>query len=338
MSAEICIEEYHPDSAPVETNQKLVALVKAVLKHDRPAQPEVPDEVIQMYLRTPQIAGSSLRQWVAWRGDEAVGRWVLGFPAAENVHLINIDASVHPMVRRTGVATALLRTALGTLSSSDRTVITALGLTADSPAAAWAESLGARNVRHEVLQTLDLSTVDRGAWPSGLPAGYRLTRWLNRAPADLLASFATARTAIHDAPSADVGRSQPVWTPERVREEEDKLLATETEQRIVAVICEQDNAVVGLSEIQIKKVQPTFGYQMDTAVLREHRGQALGLAMKADMLRWILGDKPDFAKIATSTAAENATMVTLNDRLGFETLRAMITFEMPLDDLRTRLS
>ena len=57
--------------------------------------------------------------------------------------------------------------------------------------------------------------------------------------------------------------------------------------------------------------------QTDTLVLREHRGHALGLALKVANLRALQREKPDVAAVRTWNADTNVHMIAINARLGF---------------------
>ena len=42
------------------------------------------------------------------------------------------------------------------------------------------------------------------------------------------------------------------------------------------------------------------------------------------MLRWLLADRPELERIDTGTAAANAPMIRVNERLGFVTTREVV--------------
>lgn len=74
---------------------------------------------------------------------------------------------------------------------------------------------------------------------------------MDRAPDDLLSSYATARNAIHDAPTGEQNVPSPHWTPETVRSGEQDYLDNGAEQRVVVAVHEGTNTVVGTTELEL---------------------------------------------------------------------------------------
>jgi mycothiol synthase len=211
------------------------------------------------------------------------------------------------------------------------------GVTAGGAGAKWADALGFRVVHHDVLQMLSIPDTDVSRWQIPAPDGYRLTKWIGTAPDDLLDSYATARSAIHDAPSEDSSHRQPEWTSERVRTAEDDLRRRGIEQRVVVAVHEATGAVAGLTELELHPIRQDLGYQQYTTVLAEHRGRGLGRFVKSAMVRWIIDERPQITRIGTSTAAGNVHMIRVNHQIGFKTMRSMIDVEAEIDTLATAL-
>ncbi len=74
---------------------------------------------------------------------------------------------------------------------------------------------------------------------------------------------------------------------------------------------EPTGAVAALTELQVAR--PPRAYQDDTAVVPDHRGSGLGLWVKADMLRRLRAERPEFTEVITGNAASNAHMLRIND-------------------------
>ena len=76
---------------------------------------------------------------------------------------------------------------------------------------------------------------------------------------------------------------------------------------------------------------PQWGFQQLTAVVRAHRGHRLGLLVKTAMLDMLADAEPQLEWIATGNAAENAHMIAVNERLGYEVVPpSWNTYELPV--------
>lgn len=57
-------------------------------------------------------------------------------------------------------------------------------------------------------------------------------------------------------------------------------------------------------------------YNLNTGVLRSHRGRGLGLAIKVHAL--LAAQRAGYAKVRTNNASQNIAMIRINDRLGYQ--------------------
>jgi RimJ/RimL family protein N-acetyltransferase len=62
---------------------------------------------------------------------------------------------------------------------------------------------------------------------------------------------------------------------------------------------------------------PDWGFQMLTAVTREHRGHRLGLLVKIAMLELLAAEEPQVERIETFNAESNGHMIAVNEALGY---------------------
>ncbi|GIH98202.1 GNAT family N-acetyltransferase [Planobispora takensis] len=312
-------------------------LARAAFAVDRPdAPPPTFDEVVDRLRMRPAGIGRK-RLWTAHDTGEVVGLAVVLFPEAENTGLAVMELRVHPRSRNRGVATRLLQEVLPILRAENRQLVTGMGVTAGGDGERWAAAWGFTTVQGFVLQVLTIADVDPATWRVPVPAGYRLERWRGTAPEALLASYAEARSAIHDAPTGESSYRQPEWTPERVRAAEEEARRRGAELSTVVAVHEATGAVAGLTEIETHPGQPDLAFQADTAVLAGHRGRGLGRTVKAAMTRWLVAEKPGIARVATTTDAGNVHMISVNHQVGYRTTRTMIDVEAPLATLEAEL-
>jgi GNAT superfamily N-acetyltransferase len=256
----------------------------------------------------------------------------------ESTHIGLTEVVVHPEERRQGIGTALLARLLPELRARGRTIVEGWQLTFGGDGPKWAEARGFRSVHTMLLQTLEIEEADDALWQVDVPAGYRTQRWIGAAPEELIGSFAQARDAIHDAPIGELAYREPVWTVDSVRAHEAEFRARGVENRVVVAIDESTGEVAGMTELAVKATNPLWGYQRETAVLPSHRGRGLGRCIKAEMIRWLLAERPGFVRIQTTTAAENVHMSRVNLQLGFQTVRTTLGVNAEVDTLESKLA
>ncbi|MEV4626675.1 GNAT family N-acetyltransferase [Micromonospora sp. NPDC049523] len=322
------------DDATEDELADYYGLVLADARAERPDDPEPTYDSVIGRLRTPFTALGRCVHTAAYVDGTLVGLISAGLPEDENVEQAILDVKVHPEHRRRGIGTALLGAVLPTLVSARRTLVAGWGLIDGKSGAGWADHLGFRVVYRQVLQRLEVATTDRELWHVPPPPGYRAVRWVGTAPAALLESYAQARSAIHDMPSADWSYRPPSWTPERIRRAEADLRDRSVEQRVVAAVHEESGAAVGLTELEFYPHRPEFGYQQETAVLAAHRGHGLGRFIKAHMMNWVVEERPGTTHVWTTTADDNEHMRRVNKQIGYTTVRVTINVELETDALR----
>jgi mycothiol synthase len=308
----------------------------AAFEVDRPdADPQDYDQVVGR-LRNPLPGLGPQQVWVARLDGRARGVAIVFMPEDENVEMAFVDVRMHPDFRRRGIGTRLLAHLLPELAAAGRTIAAASGVTAAGDGDRWASALGFVEVQRLLLQVLRLDQVDTARWMVAEPTGYRLGRWVNAVPEDLIGSYVAARAAMEDQPMGESPYRLPEWTSERIRADEAELTRRGIEQRVVAALAE-DGAVVGLTVVQIHPSQRDSAFQQDTAVLHSHRGHGLGVLMKAAMARWLRAERSEILNVSTSVDARNEHMIRVNEHIGYTTAREMIEFDGDIDALRKRL-
>lgn len=148
------------------------------------------------------------------------------------------------------------------------------------------------------------------------PAAYVIETSVDGLPEAWLEDRALlARRMSTDAPSGDIDLDEEDWDAERVRllwNTPSPIWGIESVARHVPT-----GRLVAFTDIVVRPGQPDLAVQSDTLVLREHRGRALGLAVKIANLRALQRERPDVTTVRTWNADTNTHMVAINERMGF---------------------
>ncbi|MFC1403067.1 MULTISPECIES: GNAT family N-acetyltransferase [Streptacidiphilus] len=254
----------------------------------------------------------------------------------ENTHLATVEVIVHPDRRREGIGTEFLKVMLAEARAAGRSSVLGPFVRYGHAGESWTSRLGFKPGPSSLLQQLDLASVDRSLWQVPTPAGYHLVAWSGPAPEDIVAAYARARQAMKDSVTDGLSWEAPDWTPERVRMEEEHVLAESAEQHAVVAVHDTSGEVVAVTLMYIRKSQPAKGFQMDTAVVREHRGHGLGRVVKAAMLRRLAIERPELEAIATQTA-DAVNMARINREVGYRDLFSQAYVEARISDIEAAM-
>lgn len=146
--------------------------------------------------------------------------------------------------------------------------------------------------------------------------GYTLISWRDRTPEehlDELVDLINQLTA--DAPHEDKQIDPDVWTPDRLRDSEQRTIETGFDTHVVAAV-DANGRLAGYTELSVKaSPATTIAWQGDTVVARQHRGHGLGLTMKLAS-HTALGDSA-VTSVATWNSQANPWMIAINEALGY---------------------
>jgi mycothiol synthase len=307
-----------PAAASDEDVKAVREVRAAALAVDRPGHPAPAVQDVAAELRTP-LSGRRRLRYVAEQDGRIVGLLVVRLPDLDNLHLGLLDLFVHPGFRRRGFGTELLDRALTVLAGEGRRVL--IGDTDEGGAgAAFCAAHGLRAAKTDQLSRLRMSAVDWAdvdALAATDPPGYRLVSWRAACPDELLESYARAKYAMNDAPTGELDAVDRVWSTEFVRDFERECAFLGREQLVVAAVHERSGEIAGFTEVELWRWTPDLSEQADTAVVAAHRGNGLGLWMKAAMLRRLRQERPGVTGLLTGNAASNTHMLRINARLGY---------------------
>jgi len=323
-----------PTDADGVAYHRLITATEAV---DHPADPPTELAEIAGRLRLRRDDRRVLR-WVVRDGDAMIGHVVLVLPDIDNQHLAMSNVLVRPDHRRRGLGTALLRAAVAAAAADGRSTFL---VEADdgSPGEAFCRAHGLREVSRARLSLLRLAAVDWaevGALAAAPHTGYRLVRWTDRCPDELVERYAVAKTAMNDAPVDGADIADEVFTAGVIRQNEAGHREMGFTDWVTVAVHEQTGAVAGLTELVL--ASPPRAFQEDTAVVPAHRGSGLGLWVKADMLCRLRAERPDVTEVMTGNAASNEHMLRINTRLGFRPHRAIGEWQAGVGELVSRLA
>lgn len=267
------------------------------------------------------------------QGPAATGARTGGQGAVAEIRL-----TVHPAHRRLGTGSRLLST------------VTEAALAAGCGGVVGEVVCGTSG--EGFLATRDFLPVLRRTWqrlplaeipdPVGkLPGvphpGYRLTAWEGAPPAALAGGFAAAlRTLPALPPDTGLAPGETRWDPDHVPDA--VRLAAGRGDRLLTVAALHDGpdgaedagGLAGHTTVLLPGDGTGPALQYGTAVVPAHRGNGLGLWMKAELLRRLAAAGPGVTELHTAVPDDNRHMLAVNAALGFRPLRRSVRYRLRL--------
>jgi GNAT superfamily N-acetyltransferase len=241
---------------------------------------------------------------------------------------------VAPAARRAGVGTAMAAHLAEVCRDAKR-----IGMTIEAPVDSPADAACARAGLRADL-TIDLNRADTSVatdqmlreWVATGEAaeGYSLIAFDDRVPDELLAPFAAAWHVMNDAPRYE-GEPEAEFTPEELRALETAVAAARQRWWGLGVRHDASGDIVGLSHLYLADARPWIGFQGDTGVAAAHRGHRLGAWMKATNHLRLRRERPEVEVVQTWNASSNAPMLRINHALGYQPVRTIRAWYLPLD-------
>jgi GNAT superfamily N-acetyltransferase len=279
--------------------------------------------------------GEPGRYFLVESDGEVVGKLAVHLPLRDNLDLSWIELGVHPDHRRRGIGSTAMDLAFELIRDLGRAKTGWFGWDGEQTrgfaAARDSETKSVAVCRRQHLHELEPGLADR-LYAESLPhaAGYELLRVPGRVPEDLLPAFLEATAAINDAPRDALEYEDEVFSPERHRAFEEAQEASGFRVYRVLARCLGSDEVAGVTSVSVDGETSTHGHQLDTSVVRAHRGHRLGLLLKTDMMRWLAEAEPLLETLDTFNAESNDHMVGVNERLGYRVMARELQYQ---DDL-----
>jgi len=159
---------------------------------------------------------------------------------------------------------------------------------------------------------------------------YRVAVFEEHVPDEYVDDVCTLLSAfLGEVPTGDLDLELPTWTPERLREGEDRAIKVGRVQ-VMAVAVAPDGHLCGFSDLRINKADARHASVGATLVLPGHRGHRLGLGMKLATHRRVLELFPECAYVETGNAGVNAAMNHVNRQLGYRVVERCLDVQKRL--------
>ncbi|MEU4602342.1 GNAT family N-acetyltransferase [Kribbella sp. NPDC023972] len=267
-----------------------------------------------------------------WLGIAWLDWWLL-----DNTQTVEVELAVVRSYRRRGIATRLLDAVIERARAQGRRVLSGFDLTGDpvtgeSASTAFAAARGFVRKHAELHQVLELPVPDEQLTSLEQPTpGYELIHWREHAPDEWLEQFAALLSGMAvDVPTGDRTVEATRWTPELIRESEDRRIAQGRFTYTTAAVHIASGELAAYTQMGGTPETPGRLNQYDAFVRRSRRGHRLGIAVKAPNLRAIQAELTQPAVVHTWNAPENAPMIAVNDKLGFRPVAQRTQWELDL--------
>jgi GNAT superfamily N-acetyltransferase len=307
---------------------------------DHPGQVAEPLEAIIGMLPNP-LPSFRVSFFLGTEDDEVVATAFYGLPQVENTHTCHLHVTVGLDARRRGYGTQMVDFVFDEARRAGRRQAiwnTGGPLDGSSPGDAMSERLGAKPALGSIRRELVLSELDRAdlerrldALREGPCADYELRSWIGRCPDDLVEGAAQlVPIVMSDAPQGELDMEVEAWDVERYREFEAMLTTRQRDSFVAAAVDRSTGRVVAYTDLNVPLSEHRVASQMGTAVVPDHRGHRLGLAVKLVNVLNLLDGYPDTETIHTVNAAENEYMVAVNTALGFHAVERSTVWQLDL--------
>ena len=277
--------------------------------------------------------------YAAWLAGTVPDPGIVRFAATHRGHTIGVAECritepgetfarvyVAPHARRLGAGRALAAAVTRWAAGNGQATVTATAIVA-GPGQEFAAALGARTLLRLVVVELTLATAGITV-PA--PAGLTVRHWRDGVPETLMDNYATVKSAIADAPDAELQLDPAPWTAERVREAE-STIAENGHELWVSVALDGTGSIVGYTEVEV----PDRGgaSQHGTAVLPGWRGRGVATWLKQDLANRLRAERSDVDRITSTINAVNTPMLAVCATLGYRTTfgRLLVRLDLQRD-------
>jgi GNAT superfamily N-acetyltransferase len=274
----------------------------------------------------------------AFEDEVMQGAVRLNLSLHDNTHMASVDYHTHPDRQRRGIGRAMAERSYDVARARGRTLMVTEAFApvdGTSPGLLFAEAMGFTTAIVDGMKVVDLVETEP-LWDDLLArttprhGDYRILTWLDRVPDELVASYCRLNeTFFSEAPMGDLDIKPEVWDEDRVRQREERNLK-QRRHDVSAGAVAKDGTMVGVTEVSVSDASPGRGMQSGTIVAREHRGHALGLAIKLANHRQLREHFPECRLLLTGNADVNAPMNAVNEALGYREVERCLEMQRPI--------
>ncbi|AKU15972.1 hypothetical protein VV02_09090 [Luteipulveratus mongoliensis] len=261
-----------------------------------------------------------------------VGMMSVAEPLKDNTDTGLLRLAVLPEHRRSGVGTELLRVGERVIAEHGRSVVQAITEwtegNADESGEGFAAAYGYAPAQTTIRSAMpirrgehDLDHLRQLMAGDGVEdaAAFEIEASVDDLPEAWLGDLAVLEQRMStDAPQGDTTLEEESWDAARVREE--LRWALDSGRQVITAVARDrlSDRLMGFTQIQVPPTDPTLAYQQDTLVLREARGNGLGLRLKACAALELIKTSDEVTRIRTWNADDNTHMLAVNADLGYE--------------------
>lgn len=264
--------------------------------------------------------------------DAVAGMATLWLSDDDNADKAWVEARVHPDHRRHGVGRALVEHLVARARAEGRrevlaelaVPVTDRAALAAHPYVAFAAAVDFEQVAVDVNRQLDLPVAEdlldaleeraRPRWAGR----YSLQTHVDGVPEHLRQGLCDAMNRLAtDAPTGDVDFEPESLTPAKYAHHL-QVLHDQGRRRLTTLAVEDATGVVAAYTDLVLPAEPNpVVWQWGTLVVAEHRGHALGTAVKVANLRRLQADHPARERVVTGNNDTNRWMIDVNEAMGF---------------------
>jgi GNAT superfamily N-acetyltransferase len=333
---------------PVEASERdLAALHRfttALRLESLPDDPPTPLDVAIRAWRNPSSLVAT-RVWVVRQDDEVIGRAQLHFShAEEHRDAAKFTIQVLAEQRRQGLGRRLLEPLAAAARDAGRSLLfTETSMRVPGGASFMTRTGGSRGLEATTRQ-LVIAELDRrltAEWRVRSPerdAEFELLVWAGPWPESELEAAAALYEVMNTAPRGSLAIGDQRLTPEHVREM-DRVFAARGLDHCALVARERaSGTLAGFTDVVSSPGAPQILTQLNTGVLPAYRGRGLARWLKAEMLEWVLRERPEIRFVRTTNADSNASMLRINEELGFRPYSSQTVWQVELAKIESYLA
>lgn len=309
-----------------------------------PDDPYVPDKVFLNNMRVQLEAKDVEFEFLSLQPvDEpaiVVGLYNYGWltdkhPAYKNnQHMAFAEIQILPEYRHKGLGAQCMQHLADVLRGTDKQML--MANTFEEDGLVFAKKLGMQEALANIENRLYLQNIDWNLMKEWIEKGEQQSpqtklEFFTRIPDELIESFAKVYTeTINQVPRGEMDFGDIEYTPEKLREEEDKYVKMNY-TKLTGVTIEPTGMISGLTQLGYNPATKIKLSQGLTSVEENNRGRGLGKWLKAATLLKAKELYPDFEYIVTDNATTNAAMRHINELMGFKQHRMNYNLQIPIE-------